>query len=62
MMFMWGVGIGLLQMVPLFASCSTISLPEIPVCALTFCIVMLGLVHRIWWTMAKISSLLGWLC
>ena len=49
-------------MVPSFASWFAISLPEIPVCALTYCIVMLCLVHRIWWTMVKISSLSGWLC
>ena len=36
-----------------FASWFDISLPEIPVCAPTFCIVILCLVRRIWWTMAK---------
>lgn len=31
---MWGVGIGLLRVVPSFASWSATSLPEIPVCVL----------------------------
>ena len=42
-----GVGAGLLQVVPSFASWFEISLLEIPVCALTFCVVMLCLVQRI---------------
>ena len=41
------VGVGLLRVVPLFVSWFAISLPEIPVCTLTLCIVMLCLVHRI---------------
>ena len=49
----YGVGVGLLRVVPSFASWYVISFPEIPMCALTFCIVMLYLVHRIWWTMAE---------
>ena len=53
--------VGLLRLVPLFASWYAISLPKIPVCALTFCIVMLCLVHRIWWTIVEMSSLSGWL-
>ena len=56
------VGLGFLQVVPLFASWSTILPPEILMCALIFCIAMLCLVHIIWWTMTKISSLSGWLC
>ena len=36
-MCMWGVGVGLLWVVPSFASWFVISLPKIPVCALTFC-------------------------
>ena len=46
-MCMWGVGVGLLWAVPSFASWSVISLHVIPTCALTFCIVMLCLVHGI---------------
>lgn len=46
---MWGFGVGLLQVVPSLVSWRVISLPEIPVCALTVCIVMSCLVHRIWW-------------
>ena len=49
----WSVGIGLLQVVPLFASWSSILLPEILMHALTFCIVMLCLMHKIWWTMVS---------
>ena len=41
------------------ASSYVISLPKIPMSALIICIVMLRLVHRIWWTMAEISSLSG---
>ena len=41
---------------PSFASWYAISLSKVPLFALTFCIVMLCLVHRIWCTMAKISS------
>ena len=33
----------------------------IPMCALTICIVILCLVHRICWTMVVISSLSRWL-
>ena len=58
----WGVGVGLLQAVPLFANWSAISLPMILTCAQTFCIVMLCLVQRIWWTMIKMNSLSRWLC
>ena len=61
-MFMWGVGVGLLPVAPSFASWSMIPLLKIPVCALTFYIVMLCMVHRIWCTMAERSSSLGWLC
>ena len=53
MMCMWGVGVGLLQAVPSFANWYVISFPEVRICALTFCIVMLYLVHRIWWTMLE---------
>ena len=49
-------------MVPSFASWYAISLFEILMCALTFNIVMWRLVRRIWWTIAQISSLSGWLC
>ena len=55
-MCMWGVGIALLQVVPLFAIWYVISLPEIPMCSVTFCIVVLSLLHRIWWTMVDTSS------
>ena len=56
---MSGVGMGLLRVVPLFASWFAISLPMILICALTFCIVMLCLIERIWYTMAKMNSLSG---
>ena len=46
-------------MVPLFASWYAISLLEFPMCFLTFCIVIVYLVHRIWWTTVEISCLLG---
>ena len=46
-MCMWGMGVGLLQVVPSFAIWSVILLSKILSCALTFCIVMLCLVHRI---------------
>ena len=59
-MFMWGVRVGLLWVVPLFASWSMILLPEI--LAQTFCTIMLCWIHRILCTMAKISSSLRWLC
>ena len=49
----------LLWVVPSFASWLAISLPKIQMHTLTNCIVILCLGHRIWWTMAKISSLLG---
>lgn len=58
----WGVGVGLLQVVPSFASLYMNSLPKNLMCALAFCIVMLCLIHGIWWTMVEISSLSGWLC
>ena len=44
-----------------FASCYAISLPEILMCALTSCIVMLCLVQRVWWILVEINNLLGWL-
>jgi hypothetical protein len=46
-MCMWGLGVGLLWVVPSFASWSAISLDVIPTRALIFCIVMLRLVHGI---------------
>ena len=52
----------MLQVIPLFASWSVILLHEIQMCALTFCMVMLCLVHKICWTMAHINSLSGGLC
>ena len=54
-MCVWGVEVGLLQVVSLFATWSSISLPTILMYALTFCIVMLCLIHRIWWTMILYS-------
>ena len=42
-----------------FASWSVISLPIMPMCALTFCIVILCVDHVIWLTMAAMSSLSG---
>lgn len=62
---MWGVGVGLLLVVPSFAGWPVISLTEIPMRALTFCIVILCLVRRIWWSMASgVYSLLesGTMC
>ena len=59
---MWGVGVGLLRVVPLFPSWYAISLPKISMHVLSFCIVTLCLVCKIWWTMAKIDNLSGWLC
>ena len=55
------VGTNFLRVAPSIASWSAILLPEIPTCPLTFCIVLLFLIHRIWWTMPEICSVLGWL-
>ena len=44
-MCMWGVEVGLLQVVPSFASWFVILLPKIMVCVLIFCIVMLCMVQ-----------------
>ena len=57
-----GVEVGLLRVVPSFASWFAILLPNIPLCALTLCIVMLCLLHSIWSTMVEISGISGWLC
>ena len=46
-MWMRGVGLGLARVVPSFASWSAISFPMMPMCALTFCIVILCLDHMI---------------
>ena len=40
-----GCGVSLLQVVPLFASWCATLLPEIPMCALTFYILVLSLVN-----------------
>lgn len=47
--------------VPSFASWSTISLHVIPIHALIFSIVLLCLVYTIWWSMANMSNMVGWL-
>ena len=60
-MCMWVVGVGLLWVVPSFASWSTILLTKILMFALTLNNVMLCLICRIWWILHEISSLLGWL-
>ena len=57
-----GVGVALLRLFPLFVSWSMILLPKTLMCAPTFCILMLCLVHRIRWTMVEISSFSEWLC
>ena len=61
-MCMRGAEVGLLQVVPLFASWSKILSLEIPMCALIFRNITLCLVHIIWWIIGEISSLSGWLC
>lgn len=49
----YDVGVGLASVGPLFASLSTILFPNIPMCALTFWIVVLWCDHWIWLTIAK---------
>ena len=54
--------VGLSRMVPSFASWSTISLPNMPMCAMAFCIVILCVDHVIWLTIAAMSGLVSeWL-
>ena len=57
-----GMLVGLLKRVLSFASWLAILLPIMPMCALTFCIVILCVEHVIWLTMAMMSSLSWWLC
>ena len=58
-----GVLAGLSRRVSSFANWSTISLSTMPVCVLTFCIVILCTMdHVIWLTKAMMRSLSRWLC
>ena len=57
-----GVLVGFFRRIPSFAKWSTTSLPIIPVCALTSCIVFLCVDQVIWVTMVGMHSLSGWLC
>lgn len=57
----WSVG-GLSRRVSSFANWSAISLSTMPVCVLTFCIVILCTMdHVIWLTIAMMRSLSRWL-
>ena len=58
-MCMWGVGVGFSLSVPSFASVSAISLPLMPIWALTLCICTKCGVKEIWCIMVAMRILSG---